>query len=115
MANDALRWWSALDEDVQGSWKLLRRAMLSKYRPVFCGGSGEEAERFIRTVRDKAIDEGKRKDNGWLVEYAESCLAGEALRWYTYPDSDIQENWRELQQALLFQYPRNGPDGQALK
>ncbi|KIO27387.1 hypothetical protein M407DRAFT_191060 [Tulasnella calospora MUT 4182] len=89
--------------------------MLSKYRPLFRGGSGEEAETFIRAVLDKAIDEGKRKDNEWIVMYAESCLAGEALRWYAHLDSDTQENWKKLQQALLVQYPRAGTDGPALK
>ncbi|KAG8920268.1 hypothetical protein FRC01_000848 [Tulasnella sp. 417] len=111
MANEALRWWGALDEEVQGSWKLLRRAMLSKYRPMFYGGSGEEVEKFIRAVCDKAIDEGKQKDDEWIVAYASSCLAGEALRWYAHLDSDAQENWKKLQQALLIQYPRGATAG----
>ncbi|KIO16666.1 hypothetical protein M407DRAFT_33678 [Tulasnella calospora MUT 4182] len=114
MADDALAWWSALDEEVQGSWKLLREAMLTTYRPMFYGGSGEEAEKFIRGVRDKAINEGKREDNKWVVAYAESCLAGEALRWYTYLDSDTQDNWKKLQQALLIQYPRGDTVAPAL-
>ncbi|KAG9044081.1 hypothetical protein FS837_008818 [Tulasnella sp. UAMH 9824] len=53
MADDALVWWSALDEEVQGSWKLLRQAMLSEYGSMFCGGSGEEAENFVRAVSRK--------------------------------------------------------------
>lgn len=115
MVDDALAWWSALDEEVQGSWKLLRQAMLSTYRSMFYGGSGEEAENFVRVVRDKAINEGKRKDNEWIVTYAESCLAGEALRWYAYLDSDTKNNWEKLQQALLIQYPRGGITGPVLK
>ncbi|KIO24617.1 hypothetical protein M407DRAFT_25957 [Tulasnella calospora MUT 4182] len=114
MADDALAWWSALDEEVQGSWKLLRQAMLSTYRPMFYGGSGEEAENFICAVRDKAINEKKRTDNEWIVMYAESCLAGEALRWYTYLDLDTKNSWEKLQQALLTQYSRGGPADPAL-
>ncbi|KIO28256.1 hypothetical protein M407DRAFT_22470 [Tulasnella calospora MUT 4182] len=114
MADDALVWWGELDEEVQGSWKLLRQAMRSEYRPMFYGGSGEEAEKFIRAVRDKAVEEGKRKDNEWIVTYVESCLAGEALRWHAHLNSDTQENWKKLQQALLIQYPRDGADGPAL-
>ncbi|KIO19059.1 hypothetical protein M407DRAFT_31272 [Tulasnella calospora MUT 4182] len=114
MADDALLWWSALNEEVQGSWKLLRHALLSKYRSMFYGGSGEEAEKFICTVRDKAIDEGKGKDNEWIVTYATSCLAGEALRWFAYLDSDTKNNWEKLQQALLTQYPRGGTAGLTL-
>lgn len=114
MADDALVWWSELDEEVQGSWKLLKKAMISQYGSIFCGGSGEEAEKFVRAVRDKAVDEGKQKDNEWIVTYASSCLAGEALRWYTYLGSDTQENWKKLQQALLTQHPRDGIGGPAL-
>ncbi|KAG9023209.1 hypothetical protein FS837_005908, partial [Tulasnella sp. UAMH 9824] len=114
MAYDAMRWWSALDEEVQGSWRLLRRAMISRYRPMFHGGSGEEAEKFVRGVCDKAIDEGKQKDNDWIVTYASSCLAGEALRWYAYLDPDTKHNWEKLQQALLTQYPRGGTTGPGL-
>lgn len=110
MTGDALVWWNILDEETQGSWKLLSQALLSKYGSTFCGGSGEEAEQFIRAVRDKAIDEGKQKDNEWIATYAESCLAGEALRWYTYLDSDTRANWKKLQQALLLRYPRPGGD-----
>ncbi|KIO26909.1 hypothetical protein M407DRAFT_23848 [Tulasnella calospora MUT 4182] len=107
----ALRWWSGLNQEVQGSWNLLRRAMFSRYRPLFHGGSGEEAENFIRAVWDKAIDEEKQEDNKWMAMYALSCLAGEGLRWYASLDSDTQENWKKLQQAVLVQYPRDTPDG----
>ncbi|KAG8913044.1 hypothetical protein FRC01_004767 [Tulasnella sp. 417] len=88
--------------------------MLLKYRPMFHGGSGGDAEKFIRVVCDKAIDERKQEDNKWIVTYASSCLAGEALRWFVYLDPDTQENWRKLQQALLHQYPRGGSAGPAL-
>ncbi|KAG8925348.1 hypothetical protein FRC01_010319 [Tulasnella sp. 417] len=114
MVDDALVWWSDLDEEVQGSWKLLKKAILSEYGSIFSGGSGEEAEKFISAVRGKAIDEGKQEDNKWIVTYASSCLAGEALRWYTYLGSDTKENWNKLQQALLTQYRRGGTDSPAL-
>ncbi|KAG9033820.1 hypothetical protein FS837_002327 [Tulasnella sp. UAMH 9824] len=115
MSDDALVWWSALDEEVQGSWKLLRQAMLSEYGSRFCGGSGEEAEKFVRAVYHKANAEGKRNDNEWTIAYAESCLDGEALRWYAQLDSDTRGNWTQLQQALLVQYPRDDTAGPALK
>ncbi|KIO19069.1 hypothetical protein M407DRAFT_31282 [Tulasnella calospora MUT 4182] len=114
MADDALVWWNKLGEEVQGSWKLLSQAMLSEYRPMFYGGSGEEAEKFILAVLEKAIEEGKGKDNEWIVTYIEPCFAGEALRWYTCLDSDTQENWKKLRQALLIQYPRGGIGGPAV-
>ncbi|KAG9027345.1 hypothetical protein FS837_004305 [Tulasnella sp. UAMH 9824] len=113
MTGDALVWWNTLDRRFKEVGDYLAKqcqAILSKYGSTFCGGSGEEAEQFIRAVRDKAIDEGKRNGNEWIVAYAESCLAGEALRWYTYLDSDTQGNWKKLQQALLLRYPRLGGD-----
>ncbi|KIO16408.1 hypothetical protein M407DRAFT_33945, partial [Tulasnella calospora MUT 4182] len=67
-----------------------------------------DAEKFICAVRDKAIDEGKDEDNKWIVKYASSCLAGEAVRWFVYLDSNTKNNWEKLQQALLTQYPRGG-------
>ncbi|KIO17216.1 hypothetical protein M407DRAFT_174948 [Tulasnella calospora MUT 4182] len=83
--------------------------MLLRFRPLFYGGSGEEAENFIRAVCDKAIDKEKQEDNKWIAMYASSCLAGEALRWYTSLDSATQEDWKKLQQAVLVQYPRDTP------
>lgn len=115
MADDALVWWSELDEEVQESWKLLKKAIISQYGSIFCGGSGEEAEKFIRAVRAKALDEGKQKDNEWIITYGSSCLAGEALRWYTHLDSNTKNDWEKLQQALLIQYPRRDIDGSALR
>lgn len=115
LVKDAMRWWSTLDEEVQGSWKLLRRAMLLKYWPMFHGGSGEEAEKFLGAVRDKAIDEGKQKDYEWILKYAESCFSGEALRWYTHLDSQTKNHWEKLQQAVLIQYPRGGSQAPEIK
>ncbi|KAG8944671.1 hypothetical protein FRC04_001635 [Tulasnella sp. 424] len=40
-AYDALRWWNGLDEKVQGSWKLLRSAMLSSYPSMTREATGE--------------------------------------------------------------------------
>ncbi|KAG9044240.1 hypothetical protein FS837_008575 [Tulasnella sp. UAMH 9824] len=105
--HNALRWWNTLDDDTQGSWKLLRKAMLSRYRPLFFGGSGEEAEVFIHMVRERALDEGKQSDNDWIVGFASACFVGEALRWHASLEPSVQTDWISLQQALLLQYPRN--------
>ena len=34
MAGKMLRFYETLDDDVQGSWKLLRRALLDRYPPT---------------------------------------------------------------------------------
>ncbi|KAG8868921.1 hypothetical protein FRB97_001813, partial [Tulasnella sp. 331] len=33
LAGEALRWFSELDDDVMGSWKVLRRAFLHRFKP----------------------------------------------------------------------------------
>ncbi|KIO30393.1 hypothetical protein M407DRAFT_20465 [Tulasnella calospora MUT 4182] len=108
LAEDALRWWSGLDEETQGSWKLLRQAMFLKYQPLFYGHSGEEAEQFIFSVRQRIRDAGKQKDSDWIITFVSDCFIGNALRWHVSLDSSIQQDWNLLQTAILAQYPRDG-------
>ncbi|KAG8917244.1 hypothetical protein FRC01_002587, partial [Tulasnella sp. 417] len=105
-----LRWWDGLDEDVQRSWKLLRRAMLSRFQPTFSGQNGEEAEAFVRMVRQKGLDENKYGDDKWITAFASACLVGDAMRWHASLDSAIQNDWNKFWPALLTQYPRGGPN-----
>lgn len=106
-----VRWWDSLDEDVQKGWKLLRRAMLSKFQPSFSGRNGEEAETFVRMVRQKALDEGRFMDNLWMTAFASACLVGDAMRWHASLDSATQNDWKLLWPAILAQYPRDSPSG----
>lgn len=108
MAEDALRWWSGLDEETQGSWKLLRQAMFSNYQPLFYGHSGEEAERFVFSVRQRIRDAGRQKDNDWIITFVSDCFVGEALRWHVTLDSRVREDWKLLQVAILAQFSRDG-------
>ncbi|KAG8918623.1 hypothetical protein FRC01_001755 [Tulasnella sp. 417] len=84
--------------------------MLARYRPLFYGGSGEEAEKFIRMVREQALDGGKLSDNAWITGFASTCLAGDALRWHLSLDPSVQNDWIKFQQALLAQYSRDSPE-----
>ncbi|KAG8948353.1 hypothetical protein FRC04_009849 [Tulasnella sp. 424] len=113
--DDALGWWSWLDEETQGSWKLLRQAMLTRYHPIFCGKNGEEAEQFVFSVRQRARDAGKQKDNDWIIAFISDSFVGDALRFHVSLDSSIQENWKLLQVAILAQYPREDQSGPVLK
>ncbi|KIO17462.1 hypothetical protein M407DRAFT_32869, partial [Tulasnella calospora MUT 4182] len=74
MAGDALIWWSSLDDETQESWKLLRKAMLSRYRLRFTGKSGAEADDFVDWVRQRALDAGKLNDPRWTAELASGCF-----------------------------------------
>ncbi|KAG9031770.1 hypothetical protein FS837_002891 [Tulasnella sp. UAMH 9824] len=105
----ALRWWDGLDERTQSSWRLLRKTMLSRYRPLFHGRSGEEAEEFVHIVQERALDVGKQQDNEWIAAFISSCFVGNALRWYSSLDSDVQDDWKRLRQAILTRFPREDP------
>ncbi|KAG8906115.1 hypothetical protein FRC01_008119, partial [Tulasnella sp. 417] len=107
MAGDAMLWWSALDAETQGSWRLLQKAMLLRYRLQFAGSSGAEAETFVHWVRQRALDVGKFNDPHWPAELASGCFVGSALRWYTSLDSGIRRDWDSLQQAIFRQYGQN--------
>lgn len=102
---DALRWWTGLEEDVQWSWKLLRKAMLGRYRPLFQGISGEEAEYFVHMVTERALDEGKYDDARWTAAFASACLVGDALRWWASLPLNVRKDWDLLQQAILLRFP----------
>ncbi|KIO17310.1 hypothetical protein M407DRAFT_33030 [Tulasnella calospora MUT 4182] len=101
---NALRWWNSLDEETQGSWRLLRNAMLSRYRPLFHGRDGEEAEKFVRMVRERALDEGKLNDNNWLVTFASTCNNAEADRHHAPINPSKKTNWTKPQLKRLEQY-----------
>ncbi|KAG8943833.1 hypothetical protein FRC04_002456 [Tulasnella sp. 424] len=113
--HDALRWWSWLDEEIQGSWKLLRQAMFSRYHPLFYGKSGEEAEQFVFSIRQRARDAGKQNDNEWIIDFVSGSFVGNALRWHVSLDSSIRKNWEVLEVAILAQYPREDQSGPLLK
>ncbi|KAG8943837.1 hypothetical protein FRC04_002460 [Tulasnella sp. 424] len=113
--HDALRWWSWLDEETQGSWKMLRQAMFSRYRPLFHGKNGEEAEQFVFSVRQRALDAGKENDNDWIIASVSGSFIGNALRWHVSLDSSIRKNWELLEVAILAQYPGEGQSGPLLK
>ncbi|KAG8900643.1 hypothetical protein FRC00_011935 [Tulasnella sp. 408] len=108
LTHDALRWWSGLDKGTRESWDTLRQAMFSRYQPKFYGKSGEEAEEFVHTVRQRARDAGKQKDNDWIITFVSDCFVGDALRWHVSLDQSIQDDWKMLQVAILVQWRREG-------
>lgn len=110
IAGDAMLWWSALNEETQGSWRLLQRAMLLRYRLQFAGRSGAETENFVHWVRQRALDVGKHNDPHWPAELASGCFVGSALRWYTSLDLGVRGDWDSLQQAIFVQYGQNIQD-----
>lgn len=73
--------------------------------PIFHGIDGVEAEEWVCAVRHKALSLGRQRDNDWVADFASTCLAGDALRWYENLDEDVQGDWRKLRLAILTQWP----------
>ncbi|KAG8855855.1 GTP-binding protein [Tulasnella sp. 330] len=67
----------------------------------FNGRDGEEVTEFLRSVKRVALAEGRQRDDQWLMDYTESCLAGPALQWHLYLEDKTLSSWRGLQRALL--------------
>lgn len=67
----------------------------------FRGSSDQEAEDFIRAVRIQAFKAGKHDDLKWICSFASTALAGKALRWYLRLPTATQQDWLQLQAAIL--------------
>ncbi|KAG8888662.1 GTP-binding protein Rab-3D [Tulasnella sp. 332] len=67
----------------------------------FNGRDGEEVTEFLRSVKRVALAEGRQRDDQWLMDYTESCLAGPALQWHLYLEDKTLSSWRGLQRAFL--------------
>ncbi|KAG8976343.1 hypothetical protein FRB90_009234 [Tulasnella sp. 427] len=66
---------------------------------------GHNVEDFILCIRQRAFSLEKQNDYFWTAQYASTCIAGEALRWYESLDEETQNDWRLLRKALLERYP----------
>ncbi|KAG8936368.1 hypothetical protein FRC00_008900 [Tulasnella sp. 408] len=104
LTGDALIWWSLLEKETQCSWPLLRKAMISRFRPQFYGKSGAEAEDFVYQIRQRALHVGKLNDSNWAADFASGCFVGGALRWYMSLEPGVRNDWDSLQQAIFAQY-----------
>lgn len=111
LRQDALRWWAGLDGTTRRSWDLLQNALFFRYGPIFRGESGEEAENFVFSIRQRARDAGKLEDPQWIATFAAPFFAGSALRWYSSLQMKVQKDWDALQRAIFIQYPRETKDG----
>ncbi|KAG8922260.1 hypothetical protein FRC01_014267 [Tulasnella sp. 417] len=88
---------------------LVKTRSASAEEITFYGIDGEEAENFLRTIRKRALMEGKQRDNAWIADFAALCFAGDALRWYETLDDDVQLDWSKLRRAILDWLPNTAP------
>ncbi|KIO27512.1 hypothetical protein M407DRAFT_23201 [Tulasnella calospora MUT 4182] len=86
----------------------------SSERLIFRGSDPEECEIFVSTVRRRALDQGKHRDNEWMAIYASSCLVGEAFYWYEEQEDSVQNDWSRLRPALVARFGRAAAPSRAI-
>lgn len=67
----------------------------------FNGTEAEDVTEFLRDVKRIALKEGPPRDQEWMFDYAESCLGGSALRWFSSLEEGRIVSWNGLRAALL--------------
>lgn len=73
-------------------------------RIVFQGIDQTELFEFIYAIRNKAMQQGKQRDDEWLADYAATCCFGEALHWHLGLPEDVQCSWKLLLKSLIEKY-----------
>ncbi|KAG9014321.1 GTP-binding protein [Tulasnella sp. JGI-2019a] len=69
--------------------------------PVFGGAQGEDVTAFLAGVKRVAVVQGRHEDDAWLAGYTESCLRGEAMRWFDGSDQAAMMQWSKLRAGFL--------------
>lgn len=67
----------------------------------FGGKNGENVTSFLQNVARIAFLQSKQADDAWLLSYVETCLTGQALRWFCGLEDEAIESWRSLRRAFL--------------
>ncbi|KAG8988885.1 hypothetical protein FRB94_005592 [Tulasnella sp. JGI-2019a] len=69
----------------------------------FNGTDSEDVTDFVQAVKRIAMDQGRQRDQEWMFDYAESCLGGQAVRWFDERQSqgEALASWGDLRHALL--------------
>lgn len=75
---------------------------------MFEGTDPKECEAFVATIRRRALELGKHRDNEWMAVFASSYLGSDALYWYEDLEEDVQNDWSRLRPALLARFGRRG-------
>ncbi|KAG9032261.1 hypothetical protein FRB95_001657 [Tulasnella sp. JGI-2019a] len=68
---------------------------------AFNGNNHEDVTLFIRDVKRIAMTHNRQRDADWLMDYVETCLGGNAMRWFVKLDKDAMKSWDTLRDALL--------------
>lgn len=69
---------------------------------VFGGTHSEDVTDFLRAVKRVAVIQGRQRDDEWMIDYVESCLKGQAMRWFDALPT--VESWSQIRRALLVRF-----------
>lgn len=72
---------------------------------TFTGKDKNECREFVREIRLRASEQGEDNDPEWMIRIASPCFAGDALEWHASLPVAVQTNWRNLERAILVDYP----------
>ncbi|KAG8886095.1 hypothetical protein FRB98_001469, partial [Tulasnella sp. 332] len=68
---------------------------------TFQGRETENVTQFLQNVKRIAFSQGCQRDQEWLVDYVETCLADEALEWFIELDDETRFNFDRLRIAMV--------------
>ncbi|KAG8990990.1 hypothetical protein FRB94_012939 [Tulasnella sp. JGI-2019a] len=74
-------------------------------QPIFSGGESEDVCNFIRRVQQIGFSQGRTRNDDWHADYATTCLAGAAMRWYYELGDETCITWIHLRRALTLRFP----------
>ncbi|KAG8888370.1 hypothetical protein FRB98_007765 [Tulasnella sp. 332] len=84
---------------------------------TFEGRKNESVTLFLQNVKRIAFAEGRQRDQEWLADYVETCLAEKALEWYIALDQKIRYDFDALRVAMVERFrvvtPANLPPAPA--
>jgi len=55
----------------------------------------------LQRLKKVALFHGRQRDDEWLVDYAEACLTGQALRWFSRLEKETLSSWMAVRNAFL--------------
>ncbi|KAG8945124.1 hypothetical protein FRC04_001190 [Tulasnella sp. 424] len=76
----------------------------SEQGTFFTGVGDLTCHRFIRSVREHAIEAEKQTDDRWMADHASVRFDDDALEWFESLDDETQTDWKRLRRAILARY-----------
>ncbi|KAG8874213.1 hypothetical protein FRB97_006075 [Tulasnella sp. 331] len=71
---------------------------------TFGGAPNEDVTAFLGAVKRIVVVQGRRRDDEWIVDFVESCLRGDAMRWFDGLESSAPLEWSQLRRLFLAKF-----------